>query len=219
MTMGSRKGSTRSSLRAPKFLDKSGGFYGRLGEPDGVPPSDMVAVAGEEEAEEEVVAKAVGRDGFDANDDGATEGDDGETLLRVKLGRSSSRWRRRSTRSSGRKQQTGDATTNAGSPDGSLAPGAKEEAAVTPSAEVTAGEPTPGALVVHFAAREDADDQALDRAFRRGWEAFVTNLYSVTLTPVAASATTTTTAATTTTSSKLSSKKKAQCSIISSEFI
>lgn len=26
--------------------------------------------------------------------------------------------------------------------------------------------------------------QALDRAFRRGWEAFITNLYSVTLTPV-----------------------------------
>lgn len=28
--------------------------------------------------------------------------------------------------------------------------------------------------------------QALDRAFRRGWEAFIANLYSVTLTPVTA---------------------------------
>lgn len=29
--------------------------------------------------------------------------------------------------------------------------------------------------------------QALDQAFRRGWEAFITNLYSVTITPVTSS--------------------------------
>ncbi|KAK0132718.1 hypothetical protein N1851_032403 [Merluccius polli] len=240
MTIGSRKGSTRSSLRAPKFLDKSGGFYGRLDEPE--VPSDVVADMEEEKGRWDGVRRTAGvqvsgaapgsgdpgGEGFDAND-GVTEGDDGETLLRVKLGRSSSRWRSR--RSSRRKQRESPSEQGA-TPDESLAPGPETAAGLAPAAEVTVTDANePMGTLVHFTAREDDDDQvlirdkkrgreeeeeeeeegegerrlkrdqeegmkalkrntvknyrkALDRAFRRGWEAFITNLYSVTLTPV-----------------------------------
>lgn len=48
--------------------------------------------------------------------------------------------------------------------------------------------------------------KALDRAFRRGWEAFITNLYSVTLTPVTSSSPTS--------SSPLSKKKQQNNSVL-----
>uniref|UniRef100_A0A3B4YLH2 Sb:cb1058 n=1 Tax=Seriola lalandi dorsalis TaxID=1841481 RepID=A0A3B4YLH2_SERLL len=147
MTIGknSRKNSTRSSIRAPKFLDKSSGFYGRLDEPETTGEGEEVRAnaveergSGVEDASREgramsSPATSVGNNsGADEVDDAEAfefnEGlmeDDGETLLRRKPSRRSSRWRRSSRRK-----------------------------------------------------------QALDRAFRRGWEAFITNLYSVTLTPV-----------------------------------
>ncbi len=119
MTIGknSRKSSVRSSIRAPKFLDKSSGFYGRLDEPEvaaeekfkgqeveeswngmedsnseggvsGSPsPSDLHLSA--EEDREDTGA-------FDFSD-GMME-DDGETLLQRKPSRLSSRWRRSSRR-------------------------------------------------------------------------------------------------------------------------
>ncbi|KAK1889686.1 Conidiophore development regulator abaA [Dissostichus eleginoides] len=48
MTIGknSRKNSARSSIRAPKFLDKSSGFYGRLDEPE--TPGEGEEVRGQE---------------------------------------------------------------------------------------------------------------------------------------------------------------------------
>ncbi|KAK1889780.1 putative lipoprotein [Dissostichus eleginoides] len=52
--------------------------------------------------------------------------------------------------------------------------------------------------------------KALDRAFRRGWEAFITNLYSVTLTPVTSSSPTS--------ASSPSSKKKHQHNSVLAEF-
>ncbi|XP_060951777.1 uncharacterized protein sb:cb1058 [Limanda limanda] len=253
MTIGknSRKSSTRSSIRAPKFLDKSGGFYGRLDEPETTVEGEEVRGSEAEEsgngvedssrdgksnsgAEEREEAEA-----FDFNE-GLIE-DDGETLLHRKPSRLSSRWRR----SSRRKQKEGRTDEDVAQDE---RPGLATESPTDPHVlegtrvmiEVemeklkkteeenekagSGKEPT----IVHFPARDDEDDQvlirdkkrgreeegdeerrmkieqeegmkvvkrttiknyrkALDRAFRRGWEAFITNLYSVTLTPVTSS--------------------------------
>ncbi|KAK2862787.1 hypothetical protein Q5P01_002320 [Channa striata] len=176
---------------------------------------------------------------FDFNE-GLME-DDGETLLQRKPSRHSSRWRR----SSRRKQKEGKGEEHTPQEQG---PSLGTESQVdTPVLEdiramievemeklkkmeeenEKAGKGKEPALV-HFPAREDADDQvlirdkkrgreeegeeerkmkkeqeegmkvvkrttmrnyrkALDRAFRRGWETFITNLYSVTLMPVTTS--------------------------------
>ncbi|KAJ3603844.1 hypothetical protein NHX12_028585 [Muraenolepis orangiensis] len=216
MTMGSRKGPARTSLRAPKFLDKSGGFYGRLGEP--VAASGAAVEDAEELRRDGVEASGPGApagEGFDAND-GVTEGDDGETLLRVELGRRSGRWSS-GRRSNSRRRSSGSKRKEApgeGPVSGPRAP-VMGTAGTSTSAEVP-GVNEPMDAVVHLAACEDADDQvligdqkrgreeeqqeegeeerrlkreqeegmkalkrnsALDRALRRGWEAFVTNLY------------------------------------------
>ncbi|XP_071333889.1 cilia- and flagella-associated protein 251 [Trachinotus anak] len=263
MTIGknSRKNSTRSSIRAPKFLDKSSGFYGRLDEPE-------ITAEREEERGNEVEERGNGREdvrregratsspatsvvdnsGAEERDDAEAfdfnEGlmeDDGETLLRRKPSRRSSRWRR----SSRRKQKEGrteeDATREERPSLGKESPvdshnleGTRvmievemEKLKKVEEDNEKAGRGKEPALV-HFPVREDEDDQvlirdkkrgreeegeeerrmqreqeegmkvvkrstmktyrkALDRAFRRGWEAFITNLYSVTLTPVTSS--------------------------------
>ncbi|XP_034532669.1 cilia- and flagella-associated protein 251 [Notolabrus celidotus] len=264
MTIGksSRKSSVRSSIRAPKFLDKASGFYGRLDEPE---------VAGEEEEQgrwsvtEENVRKDISEadqreeiNVFDFNE-GMME-DDGKTLLQRNTSRRSSRWRR----SSRRKQKEGKAEEDATQ---DKTPSLGTESSSDPHVlENTGGmmevemeklkkmdeekeqegrgtEPT----LVHFTVREDRDDQVLirdkkrgreeegeeerkmkreqeegmkmvkrnsvknyrkafDRAFRRGWEAFITNLYSVTLTPVTSSSSQS--------SSPASKKKEQHCSVL-----
>ncbi|XP_070785523.1 cilia- and flagella-associated protein 251 [Enoplosus armatus] len=270
MTIGknSRKSSVRSSIRAPKFLDKSSGFYGRLDEPE-------VAGEGEEVRRKEVeesspspgvapISRADDREeaeAFDCNE-GMME-DDGETLLRRKPSRRSSRWRR----SSRRKQKEGRAEEDTARDEG-LSLGTEspvdshilEDTTVMIEAEMEKpkkmGEENEKAargkepVLVHFLVREEADDQvlirdkkrgreeegeeesrmrreqeegmkvvkrntmknyrkALDRAFRRGWEAFITNLYSVTLTPVTSSSPP---------PSSPSSKKKQQHNSVLAEF-
>nr|XP_019950963.1 PREDICTED: uncharacterized protein LOC109634713 [Paralichthys olivaceus] len=283
MTIGknSRKSSTRGSIRAPKFLDKSGGFYGRLDEPEttvegeevrgseaeergngmedssregksmSTPVSSVVTSSGADEREE--------AEAFDFNE-GMME-DDGETLLCRKPSRRSSRWRR----SSRRKQKEGRTEEDAARAE---RPGLDTESQADPNVpegtrvmieiemeklkqteeenEKAGREKEP--TIVHFPARDDEDDQvlirdkkrgreeegeeegrmkreqdegmkvvkritmknyrkALDRAFRRGWEAFITNLYSVTLTPVTSSS-----------SPSPSLKKKQQHSTVLAEF-
>ncbi|XP_042257482.1 vicilin-like seed storage protein At2g18540 [Thunnus albacares] len=259
MTIGksSRKSSVRSSIRAPKFLDKSSGFYGRLDEPEttgegeevggieveerwdgmddgsreGVVVSSsspsMVHIPGADEREE--------AEAFDLNE-GMME-DDGESLLRRKPSRRSSRWRRSSRRKQ-KEERAEDDTARDERP--SLGTERLDDSLVLEDTRVMievemeklkmmegenekAGRGKEPALV-HFPVREEADDQvlirdkrgreeegeeerrmkreqeegmkvvkrknyrkALDRAFRRGWEAFITNLYSVTLTPVTSS--------------------------------
>ncbi|XP_041634844.1 vicilin-like seed storage protein At2g18540 [Cheilinus undulatus] len=271
MTIGksSRKSSVRSSIRAPKFLDKSNGFYGRLDEPEVAGEEDEMR--GEEvelkwNGTEETVRKDISvMDQKDESDafhfsEGMME-DDGETLLQRNTGRRSSRWRR----SSRRKQKEGkmeedparDERPSLGRESPSD-PQVLEHTRVMIEIEMEkkmdedkendrrGKEPT----LVHFPAREDADDQvlirdkkrgreeegeeerkmkreqeegmkmvkrnsvknyrkALDRAFRRGWEAFITNLYSVTLTPMTSSSQP---------SSSPASKKKEQHSSVLAEF-
>ncbi|CAJ1086409.1 cilia- and flagella-associated protein 251 [Xyrichtys novacula] len=231
MTIGknSRKSSTRSSIRAPKFLDKSSGFYGRLDEPE-------LAGEVEEQREWKGTEENVGKDMsgedqkgdadvFDFNE-GMME-DDGETLLQRNSSRRSSRWRRSSRRKQKERRVEEDATqdeTPTQSDESPSDPHVLDDIRVTIEKEGQGKEP----VLVHFTIREEKDDQvlirdkkrgreeeeeeerkmrreqeegmkmvkrnsmknyrkALDRAFRRGWEAFVANLYSVTLTPVTSS--------------------------------
>lgn len=200
MTIGknSRKTSVRSSIRAPKFLDKSSGFYGRLDEPEtfedvkgkeveqntieddngegGVassPTSAVVHNSGAVEREEAGV--------FDFNE-GIME-DDGETLLQRKPSRHSSRWRR----SSRRKQKEGKGEEDSAQDErpslvkeSPADPHVLEDTRVMIEAEVEkpkkiedenekAGKGKEPALV-HFPNREDADDQVLIRDKKRGRE-------------------------------------------------
>ncbi|XP_017283502.1 uncharacterized protein sb:cb1058 [Kryptolebias marmoratus] len=241
MTIGrnSRKSLVRSSIRAPKFLDKSSGFYGRLDEPettteegdirgngveDGGMNSPSVTVVHKSGPEEDV-------EGLDFTD--GTMEDDGETLLRRKPSRRSSRWRRSSRRKQreAKEEQTRDERPGLGTQCPADAPDLEDKLEVEleklrkmeeDGGDAGVAEEPP---LVHFQVQEFADDRVLirdkkrgreeegeeerkikkeqeegmkvvkrksyrkafDRALRRGWEAFVTNLYSVTLTPVSPS--------------------------------
>lgn len=191
MTIGKRQSSVRSSIRAPKFLDKSSGFYGRLDEPEiahdveeneiedgsrdgGVVSSPSLTVVNNSGAEEE-------REEAEAFD--FTEGmmeDDGETLLSRKPSRRSSRWRR----SSRRKQKEGKAEEEQAREErpslGTGSPVEEEDSVAKMEVEIEklkkmeeeneqAGKAKEPALV-HFPAREDGDDQVLIRDKKRGRE-------------------------------------------------
>ncbi|TKS92689.1 hypothetical protein D9C73_027325 [Collichthys lucidus] len=242
MAIGSRKSSVRSSVRAPKFLDKSNGFYGRLDEPEVT--GDVEEVMGKEvedsNREEGVVSNpspsvvhvSAADEKEEAEMFGFNEGmmeDDGETLLQRKPSRRSSRWRRSSRRKQKEGRAKGDAARDerpSVDTESPVEPDVLEGTKVMIEVEVEKMKKLEKEKkVIHFAAREDADDQvlirdkkrgrdeegeeesrmkkeqeegmkmvkrknyrkALDRALRRGWEAFITNLYSVTLTPVTSS--------------------------------
>nr|XP_040036396.1 cilia- and flagella-associated protein 251 [Gasterosteus aculeatus aculeatus] len=264
MTIG--KNSGRSSVRAPKFLDKSTGFYGRLDEPE-------AAGQGEEARGGEGVEEACnrtgdsGRDGSVVHVSGAGEReeveafdleegmmeDDGETLLQRKPSRRSGRWRRSSRRKQkvGRGEE-GESPVDPPAPEDTrgMVPDEMAEVKETEEEEEEKAGRGKEPEVVHFPIREDTDDQvlirdkkrgreeegeeerrmkreqeegmrvvkrnsvrnyrkALDRAFRRGWEAFIANLYSVTLTPVTSSSPP---------SSSPSLKKKVQHNSVLAEF-
>lgn len=191
MTIGknSRKSSVRSSIRTPKFLDKSNGFYGRLNEPEtategeevlgqelenGVDDGNREGGASCSSNQTEVQSEEV--EVFDFTD-GMME-DDGETLLRRKPSRSSSRWRR----SSRRKQKEKKAEEEQGQ-DGKQSPvdaSVLEDTRVKIQVEIEnlkrgeeenekAGKGKEPPLV-HFPVREDADDQVLIRDKKRGRE-------------------------------------------------
>ncbi|KAM4714316.1 uncharacterized protein FYW61_019339 [Anableps anableps] len=234
MTIGrnSRKTSTRSSIRAPKFLDKSSGFYGRLDEPE--PATDGGELSG---GNVEIVVKDGSSSSTMAPNTLADEDvevfavieDDGETLLRRKPSRLSSRWRRSSRRKQKDERVEEDQTQDERSTLDVQEDKMKEEMEkLRKMEEETMKEPG----LVHFQVREFEDDRVLirekkrgreeeeeveeermmkkeqeegmkmvkkknyrkafDRALRRGWEAFITNLYSVTLTPVTSSSPTST---------------------------
>ncbi|XP_020776118.1 uncharacterized protein sb:cb1058 [Boleophthalmus pectinirostris] len=209
MTIGQRKSSVRSSIRAPKFLDKSSGFYGRLDEPE-IPATG-------EDLKVEIFSRAV-------EEVETFNEDDGEMLLRRKPSRRSSRWR--SLRRKGDKDERRQGSEDERRQSEEWRQGSEEITEVTIQVQMQSVEREPA--VVHFPVPEEADDRvlirdraereerehpeeqvpeeerqrreqeegmkalkrkssknyrkALDRAFRRGWEAFITNLYSVTIT-------------------------------------
>lgn len=173
MTIGksSRRSSARSSIRAPKFLDKASGFYGRLDEPEAAGEEEEmrgdealgrwedVMDGSREKPSVEHVSGAEGRDEAEAFEfgEGMME-DDGESLLQRKPSWRSSRWRR----SSRRKQKEAEAGVPA-----TLC--FQEEDVVEIRVEVAKeNKKTGDQEVVHFAAREEADDQVLIREKKRG---------------------------------------------------
>uniref|UniRef100_A0A3P9J6K4 Sb:cb1058 n=1 Tax=Oryzias latipes TaxID=8090 RepID=A0A3P9J6K4_ORYLA len=237
MTIGknSRKSSVRSSIRAPKFLDKSSGFYGRLDEPktttEEVPENEEQSV-GDGGCMEEGKRSSPTISAADEEMEAFDFSDDEETLLRRKPSRLSSRWRR-STRKKEKEEDQAEKPAEAS---------VQEDIRGKIEAEIEEMRRTEeenekdrlgkGPALVHFTIRGDADDQVLirdkkrvredeegdeeerkmkreqeegmkvlkrktaknyrkpqafDRALRRGWETFVANLYSVTLTPMSSS--------------------------------
>ncbi|XP_061566391.1 uncharacterized protein sb:cb1058 [Cololabis saira] len=253
MTIGknSRKSSVRSSIRAPKFLDKSNGFYGRLDEPEVAAGETVMGKEVEQGVDDgsrdagvvtishQTMVHSSGADEetevFDFTD-GMLE-DDGETLLQRKPSRRSSRWRRSSRRKQKEERAEDEGRQSPGSPsppDAAVPEDTRAKIEVEienlkmVEEEIEKAGKGREAPLVHFPVREDADDQVLirdkkrgreeeeeeeremrreqeegmkmvkrntvkhyrkafDRALRRGWEAFITNLYSVTLTPVTSS--------------------------------
>ncbi|XP_024143208.1 ABC transporter F family member 4 [Oryzias melastigma] len=236
MTIGknSRKSSVRSSIRAPKFLDKSSGFYGRLDEPE--TPTEEVP-RNEEQSLGDDSCMDEGRRGrrrssrnistADEEVEAFDFSDDGETLLRRKPSRLSSRWRR-STRKKEKEADQEEKPVEA-SVQEDVRMKIEMEIEEMRRTEEEIGQQKEPALV-HFTIRGDADDQVLirdkkrvredeeedeeerkmkreqeegmkvlksktvknyrkafDRALRRGWESFINNLYSVTLTPASSS--------------------------------
>lgn len=257
MTIGrnSRKGSVRSSIRAPKFLDKSSGFYDRLDEPEIT--GEDVSYSREEgdlssSPPQPAVHSSLADDGDEAETFDFTEGmveDDGETLLRRKPSRLSSRWRRSSRRKQKEGRDEADTAREERPSQASEDTVLEVEVEKMKKAEEENEKMGRGRepAVVHFLVREHEDDQvlirdkkrgreeeeeeerkirreqeeamkvvkrknyrkALDRVFRRGWEAFIHNLYSVTLTPMTSSSPS---------SSSPSSKKKLDHSSVLAEF-
>lgn len=173
MTIGknSRKNSARSSIRAPKFLDKSSGFYGRLDEPE--TPGEGEEVRGQEveetrdsnrEASSPSVVHVSEKEEVEAFDhnEGMIE-DDAETLLQRKPSRRSSRW----SRSSRRKQKEGRVEQDAAQEERPSAGTESTDTRVMIQVETGKGKES---TMVHFPVREDEDDQVLIRDKKRGRE-------------------------------------------------
>ena len=171
MTIGksATRSSTRSSARAPKFLDKASGFYGRLDEPEaargneevrGVQVLDRWEAVKDGSREKPSLEHGSGTGRDEAEAFGFGEGmmeDDGESLLQRKPSRRSSRWRR----SSRRKQKEADAGV-------SVTLSLQEEDVLEIQVEMEEDQKTGDQAIVHFAAQEEADDQILIREKKRG---------------------------------------------------
>ncbi|KAL2079709.1 hypothetical protein ACEWY4_025453 [Coilia grayii] len=226
---GNRSKKTKLSS-APSFLDRAGGFYGRLDETE-IEMSD----GGKPKTEPEVTKgtgligeKSSGRMKPDhgvfhfnrgmIHDDGTT------TLLRKKT--TGTRWSRRSSRKVKADKYSTENDNQSSNTNSHTTPKCSTSSETQTEEVPVVQESEPP--IVHFSIREEADDQALirgqncdteveekkkvksnqgqknsneqmkiakrstltlyrkaiDRAFRRGWEAFVTSLYSVSLTTV-----------------------------------
>ncbi|XP_061768846.1 uncharacterized protein sb:cb1058 isoform X2 [Nerophis ophidion] len=151
MTIGknSKKNSVRGSIRAPKFLDKSGGFYGRLDEPERAPLE--VEFVNENVTEWDVME--CGEDVVHVSEKDEVENmrvflpmeDDGQTLLcTAPSQRSSGKWQR----SSRRRHKQGSSQEKSH----------RDKRPPSHVLEVAMKEET---LPVHLACREDADNQVL----------------------------------------------------------
>lgn len=169
MTIGrnSRKSSVRSSIRAPKFLDKASGFYGRLEEPE-----TTTEVKEFRESEVEVVSRPSGAED-DVEGLSFTDGvmeDDGETLLCRKPSRRSSRWRRSSRRKQKEveEEQARDERPSVGTR--SSVDGPVLEDKIKMMEELKTMEEAKEPPLVHFKVQEFADDRVLIRDKKRGRE-------------------------------------------------
>lgn len=191
MTIGrnSRKNSARSSIRTPKFLDKSGGFYGRLDEPETSTEVEEVRGDGVEDGSEERGAvsgpslKVARQSGAEEDEvvldftDGLME-DDGETLLCRKPSRRSGRWRRSSRRKpkEAEEERAPDERPSLGAGSPLDAPTLEDKIKTELEELKKAEEDNEKAGVVrepplvHFRVQEFSDDRVLIRDKKRGRE-------------------------------------------------
>ncbi|KAG7330216.1 hypothetical protein KOW79_006438 [Hemibagrus wyckioides] len=234
MTIG-KSSKKQKAPRAPPFLDRASGFYGRLDE------IEIEFRTEEQVTEKQPTAKPVLGE-INSNElpddqehcmcdfsEGMME-DDGTTLLKRKPSRLSRRWSRKSSRRT--KSDKPSLDMDIQSSETRTAPTVEPSLdvnLVTDSGSVISA---PEPMLIHFSIREEADDQklitegkerekkmsekmrdveektdvgnmkvvkrnsfrnygkVLDKALKRGWETFVANLYSVTLSPVSSSVST-----------------------------
>ncbi|KAK3546439.1 hypothetical protein QTP70_026384 [Hemibagrus guttatus] len=237
MTIG--KGSKKQKApRAPPFLDRASGFYGRLDEIE-IEFRTEEQVTEKQPAAKPVLGEMNSKEVPDDQEhcvcdfsEGMME-DDGTTLLKRKPSRLSRRWSKKSSKRA--KSDKPSLDMDIQSSETQTAPSIKPSLDVnmltqpdSGSGSSSSSEPT----LIHFSIREEADDQqlipegkerekkltekmrdveekrdvenmkvvkrnsfrnyrkVLDKALRRGWETFVANLYSVTLSPVSSSVST-----------------------------
>lgn len=172
MTIG-KSSKKNKAPRSPPFLDKANGFYGRLDDLFG----DDVQLEGKHTDEQIGALNRTGQDsgtvpGWVEEDEhvvdfnqGMMDDDDGTTLLKRKPSRLSRRWSRMSSRKAkyGKfSSQKGPGNDTNKSTSVNLNP---EEPPATQTLE-NSGEPEPS--LVHFSAREHADDQILISGKKEG---------------------------------------------------
>ncbi|KAB5579335.1 hypothetical protein PHYPO_G00193880 [Pangasianodon hypophthalmus] len=227
MTIG-KSSKKQKAPRAPPFLDRASGFYGRL---------DEIEI--EFRTEAQITEKQEMKNGELPDDqehcvldfsEGMME-DDGTTLLKRKPSRLSRRWSRKSSRRT--KSDKSSLEIDSQRAETEVAPSINPSVDVhlETQPETGSGSRAPEPMLIHFSIREEADDQklisegkerqremkgkrrqgevegkadvenmkvvkrnslrnyhkVLDKAFRRGWETFIANLYSVTLSPAPSS--------------------------------
>ncbi|XP_047668791.1 uncharacterized protein sb:cb1058 [Tachysurus fulvidraco] len=232
MTIG-KSSKKQKAPRAPPFLDRASGFYGRLDEIE-IEFRTEVQITEEQPAAKPALGEINRKELADDQEhcvcdfsEGMME-DDGTTLLKRKPSRLSRRWSRKSSRRT--KTDKPSLETDIQSSETQLASAIESSLDVNlvTQPDIGPGSSAPEPTLIHFSIQEEADDQklipegkeiekmmtekmgerdveekkdvdnmkivkrkslrnyhkVLDKALRRGWETFVANLYSVTLSPV-----------------------------------
>ncbi|XP_026072194.1 uncharacterized protein LOC113052094 [Carassius auratus] len=239
MTIG-RSSKKNMAPRSPPFLDKASGFYGRLDEVcgDGVQretTEEQIGTLNRNSQDNRTAPSWIEEDDHVVDFNQGMMDDDGTTLLKRKPSRLSRRWSRMSSRKA--KYDTFSSEKELGKETNKFTSVHLNPEVPPPASQTLENSREPEPTLVHFSAREHADDQilisgkkegegemedtkkgkkpegkhngeslevvkrntvknyrkAVDRAFRRGWETFVANLYSVTLTPISSNSSSSTT--------------------------
>lgn len=165
MTIG-KSSKKQKAPRAPPFLDRASGFYGRLDEIETDFGSEAQVTA-KEPAGKPVAGE---RNRILLPDDqehcvsGFSEGmmeDDGTTLLERKPSRLSQRWSRKSSRRT--KSDKSSLEMDIQSTETEVVPSITTSlhAPLEPQPETGSGSSAPEPMLIHFSIREEADDQKL----------------------------------------------------------
>ncbi|XP_028658306.1 uncharacterized protein sb:cb1058 [Erpetoichthys calabaricus] len=191
MTIGKN---SRKYPRSPKFVDQSNGLYGRLKEAE-VPEENFHQTEAGQQSSEKGSETGV----FDFNS-GMADDDGTKSLLQRKSSRRCSKRKKDTDKSTYLKEREKNVITTETSAEATVAhPDLPEEPAF--QCEIVEDD---NLILIDKRKHRKAEEkdtrvakrstmkqyrQAIDRAFRRGWETFIANLYSVTITPIVVSPT------------------------------
>ncbi|KAK6477695.1 hypothetical protein HHUSO_G21272 [Huso huso] len=191
MTIGKN---SRKSPQAPQYLDKASGFYCRL-EEAGISGTTFPCIRGGAENRNAPRSQECSTSTACMMDDDGTK-----PLVRRKSSRSSKRKKQRegSARSRERRPENpeeGDGIPEQGDRTAETATGQTDSVhfAVLDDHQILLDEKKPEKKSEEKAMKMEKRStmkqyrKAIDRAFRRGWETFITSLYSVTLTSITSS--------------------------------